>query len=275
MKKIAIIGNPVSHSMSPDMYSAAFSYLGIDYKYEKIELKADQLKEFTDLARNEYTGFSVTLPYKTEIIKYLDVVSSEAEFAESVNTVLIKDKKLYGYSTDGYGFEHAVIESFNTIVKNEEFFFIGCGGAAKGVITHLLFSGVKKIIIANRTESTVEEFAAKLKKKFSKAEILTCRPQSDKISEYLKSFPIVVQSTSLGLKRDDALPFNPEFLKKGMRVFDMIYGNAAFLTEAKKRECITVNGLLMLLYQGVKSFEIWTGVKAPVGIMKKALSGEN
>jgi len=272
MKKIAIIGNPISHSLSPGMHNAAFRDCLLDYEYGKIELKSHQLKAFTDQARAEYSGFNVTVPYKSEIIKYLDDVSSEAEFAESVNTVIAEDKKLRGYSTDGYGFERAIIESFDTDVKTEKFFFIGCGGAAKAVITHLLFLGAKKIVIANRTETKAKEFTEKLRKRFSGVEISSCGLNArEELSEHLKDSPIVVQSTTLGLKREDILPFNPEFLTSNMRVFDMIYNDTAFLAEAKKRGCVVANGLLMLLYQGVKSFEIWTGVKAPVEVMKKAL----
>ncbi len=271
MNKLSIIGNPVSHSLSPVMHNAAFKYLGMGYEYTSIELEPNELKDFTDRARKEYIGFNVTVPYKTEIIRYLDTVSPEAEFAESVNTVLVKNKKLHGYSTDGYGFEHAIVESFNADGKNEKYFFIGCGGAAKAVIAHLLLLGVKKIIIANRTESKAEEFAVRLRKENPGAEILSCGLISEEIADHLKDLPIVVQSTSLGLKKDDALPFNPEFLKSGTRVFDMIYRDTAFLRESKKRGCIAVNGLLMLLYQGVKSFEIWTGKKAPVEVMKKTL----
>jgi len=271
MKKITIIGNPVSHTLSPVMHNAAFKYLGIDYEYTSVELEVHQLEDFTNCARSKYAGFNVTVPYKTEIIKYLDTLSPKAEFAESVNTVLVKNKKLHGYSTDGYGFERAIAKSFNVNVKNEKFFFIGCGGAARAVIVHLLFLGVKKIIIANRTESKANEFATRLREKNPKTEILSCSLDSEKIKNYLEGFPIVVQSTSLGLKANDALPFNPELLKNGMRVFDMIYRDTLFLEEAKKRKCIAVNGLTMLLYQGAKSFEIWTNKKAPVEVMKKSI----
>lgn len=271
MNKLAVIGSPVSHSLSPVMYNAAFKYLGIKYDYASIELAPHQLKAFTDQARNEYIGFNVTVPYKTEIIRYLDTVSSEAEFAESVNTVLVKNKRLHGYSTDGDGFACAIVESFNANVKNEKFFFIGCGGAAKAVMARLLLLGAKSIIITNRTELKAEEFAVKLRKEYPESEILSCGLNSEKIMDYLKGFPIIVQSTSLGLEIDDALPFNPEFLKSGMCVFDMIYRDTAFLVEAKKRGCMTANGLLMLVYQGVKSFEIWTGNRAPAEVMKKTV----
>ena len=273
MKKIAVIGDPVSHSLSPVMQNTVFRYLCMDYEYGKIELKPYQLKDFCDLARDEYAGFNVTVPYKTEILKYLDQISPESEFSESVNLVLSKGKKLYGYSTDGYGFERAIIESFNIDIKDERFFFIGCGGASKAVITHLLFLGVKEIIIANRTESGAEEFAVKLHKKFPKSEVLSCGLNPVRLSDILRNHPIIVQATSLGLKKDDQLPFNPDFLGKGMRVFDMIYKDTEFFKEAKKRECIATNGLLMLLHQGAKSFEIWTERKAPVDVMKKALLG--
>lgn len=271
MKKIVLIGNPVSHSLSPVMHNAAFKYLGMDYEYESIELGSHQLKAFAERARNEYAGFNVTVPYKTEIIKYLDTLSPEVEFAQSVNTVLVKNNKLHGYSTDGYGFERAIAESFNVDVKNEKFFFIGCGGAARAVMAHLLFLGVKNIFIANRTESKANEFAIKLRKEKPGAEILSCGLDSEKITSYLEDFPIIVQSTSLGLMTNDALPFNLELLKNNMRVFDMIYTDTPFLKEARKRGCIAINGLTMLLYQGTKAFEIWTNNKVPVEVMKKAI----
>ena len=100
MNKIAVIGNPVVRSLSPLMHNAAFRHLGLDYSYGRVELALGGLGGFCEMARDEYAGFNVTVPFKTEIIKYLDTISPEAEFAESVNTVAVENGKLRGYSTD-------------------------------------------------------------------------------------------------------------------------------------------------------------------------------
>ncbi|MCP4180238.1 MAG: shikimate dehydrogenase [bacterium] len=273
MKHLAVIGNPISHSLSPIMHAVAIKSLGLDIDYSAVKVKNGELVDFLTRARSEYLGFNVTVPHKVDIIQYLDHVDQNAVLGESVNTVIVgKNGKLSGFSTDGYGLEKALNLEFSVKITEEYFFFIGCGGAAKAAISHLLSIGAKNIVIANRSLNKAKNFIDKLIKKYPKAHLSYCGlHDADIIKNHFDSNPIVIQSTSLGLNKNDALPLDVNLLNENMRIFDMIYGITPFLEQARKKNCLTADGRLMLLYQGVKSFLMWTGVEPPVNIMKNAL----
>ena len=272
-EKIAIIGKPISHSLSPVIHNAALKYLGIDSEYITINLERDCLERFIARAREELLGFNVTAPYKTTIAPFLDIVEDECVLSQSVNTVVVdKDGKLYGKSTDGYGLEMAFKETFHISPADIHLLLIGCGGAAKAVAVYFLKRGVKSIILINRTIANVIEFVDKLIKQYPKGQIRFCSLDGrDQINTFLDLNPVIVQSTSLGLRENDQSPFPPELFRKGLRVFDMIYHKTNFLHFAKSKKCVYADGRLMLLYQGAYAFSIWTGLEPPIEIMKRAL----
>ncbi len=273
MKKLAVIGNPISHSLSPVMHNAALKYLGLNYEYSAVEVKKEELAGFISDKSGKYSGFNVTVPHKTAIIPLLDSVDKSCLLGESVNTVEINDQgKLHGSSTDGYGLEKALEEIFNIRSEDVELFFIGCGGAAKAVAAHFLAKGVKGITFANRTVSKAAAFVEKIKKYYPNIRINYCSLyDSVNIKSLLDVNPVVIQSTSLGLKDSDPTPFDEMFFRKDLRVFDMIYRKTKFLELAAAGKCVCAGGELMLLYQGARSFKKWTGVEPPIDIMKKAL----
>lgn len=272
--KFCVIGNPIAHSLSPLMHNAAFKSYNLDYDYERILLPSeDELSSFIKNSTRDYLGFNVTLPYKSAVIRYLDFVAPEALLAGSVNTIVVEESgKLNGYSTDGYGLEMALKANFNSEPFNTKYLFLGCGGAANSCIVHLLSCGAKNIVIANRTQSKADELVSKLKKLYSSSEISSCSLRdSDRLKRLINDDYLIIQSTSLGLKESDELPLDVGLLTNGARVFDMIYKETKFQKMAKEKGCKCVKGLDMLLYQGAKSFEIWTGLQAPVEIMHKSL----
>ena len=273
MKKLAVIGNPIKHSLSPAMHNAALNSLGIDSEYIAVNLEIDCFEHFIAEAGKEFSGFNITVPYKTAVIPFLDVVENECLLSQSVNTVVVdKAGKLHGKSTDGYGLEKALEEVFHVSPVDINLFLIGCGGAAKAVAVHFLKRGVKSVIFANRTLTNAAEFVDKLAKQYPKNKIRYCSlTDCDAINKFLDLNPIVVQSTSLGLKEDDPSPLAPTLFRNGLRVFDMIYHKTNFLRLAEKNKCVCADGRLMLLYQGARSFNIWTGIEAPITIMKKVL----
>ena len=272
MKKLAVIGNPISHSLSPIMHNAALAHLGLDAEYIAVNLEENCLESFVAEARNSLLGFNVTVPYKTAIIPFLDSVDDESLLSQSVNTVVVKKGKLIGTSTDAYGLEKALEETFQVLPADITLFIIGCGGAAKAAAVHFLKEGTKRILFANRTLSNAAKFVAKLRSKFPESKIDFCGLDDyDKINDFLDLNPIVIQSTSLGLKKTDPSPLPSALFRNGLRIFDMVYGNTKFSQLAKSKKCICTDGRLMLLYQGVRSFSIWTGLEPPVEIMKEAL----
>lgn len=272
MKKLAIIGNPLAHSLSPVMQNAALKHLGIDCEYVAIELKREVLEPFIANARKTFFGFNVTAPFKSAVIPFLDAVDDDCLLAQSVNTVVNKGGKETGKSTDGYGLEKALDENFDVNPLEQNIFFIGCGGAAKAAAVHLLNKGIKQIVLANRTIEKVASFVDIIKLQYPKQQIEYCTLDDHYlINKHLDKNPILVQATSLGIKDDDPSPFPPELFRKDLRVFDMVYKNTKFLRIAESKGCICSNGLLMLLYQGACSFEIWTDLEAPIEVMKEAL----
>lgn len=274
MKKLGIIGNPVSLSLSPAMHNAALKHLGLDqdYVYIPVCVAKNDLGKFIEDARRSFRGFNVTTPLKSLIIPYLDSISNEAIISDSVNTILIDhNSKLHGKSTDGFGLEMALEESFG--FKPKSLLFIGCGGAAKAASVHFLNKGKIRLFFVNRTMKNVKEFVDKLKLKYPAAKIdFSALDDHGKINKFLEHDPILVQATSLGLNPGDKSPFPKSLFRKGMKVFDMIYNKkTTFQQEAMEQGCLVENGKLMLLYQGVQSFKLWTGHEAPVAIMKSAI----
>lgn len=273
-KKFGIIGNPVAHSLSPLMHNAAFKFYNCDYEYERILIPTEEeLGNFLKRSTGIYLGFNVTLPYKSAVIKYLNHLSPEALLAGSVNTIVVEDSgKLSGYSTDGDGLEMALRSNFKSEPSTEKYLFLGCGGAASSCIAHLLNRGAKIIVIANRTKSKADELAAKLQEKFPESNISSCSlPNSDMLKTFIYNDYLIIQATSLGLNDSDPMPVDTNLFTNRTRIFDMIYKETKFQKSLKEKGCKCLGGLDMLLYQGAKSFEIWTGLKAPIEVMRKAL----
>ncbi len=271
--KFAVIGDPVSHSLSPKMQNAAFRALGMMAEYEAIHVKTSGLAKFAKDSRDLYRGFNVTVPHKGGIIDFLDGISQNAELAGSVNTVSNNDGKLFGESTDGTGLQNALIEKLEVGIKGNAFLFVGCGGAAKAVAIHFASKGgASAIFFINRTVSKAEELCAKIAANFPGVRC-DCSSLDDDgfISQKINLVKTVIQLSSLGLKKDDPSPLNENFFIPTVSYYDTIYGDTGFLRAARKKKCPCADGLSMLIHQGAESFRIWTGINAPLDVMKKAL----
>ena len=272
-KLYAVIGDPIKHSKSPLMHNAVFSALNMNAKYKAIHVPEDKIEEFVEFAKNELYGFNVTVPHKKNIIQYLDGISDECKVTQSVNTVSVENGKLYGQSTDGYGMEMAIFEAFNIPLKDNKFLFLGAGGTVNAVSYHFLNNGADSVYIVNRTLSKAQKIVERLKKAFPQKNI-TCAQMSDVqvMNEILDSVQVIIQATSLGLNDSDPSPMPTELMRPDICMFDAIYKKTKFLQEAEKLSCPISTGHNMLVHQGAKSFEIWTGIKPDVQIMKKALA---
>ena len=274
-KKYAVIGDPISHSLSPNMHNAAFKALDIDAEYSAIHVKPENLAKFANSARTELDGFNVTVPHKNAIIAHLDNISDMCKITGSVNTVTIKDGQLFGDSTDGYGLQMAIKEAFKINIKDNSFLFLGCGGTVKAVSYHFIKEGAKELFIANRTLSKAEELTNYLTECTDSDIKCTAIDNINVLGQFLDSASVVIQVTSLGLKESDPSPLPKELIKSGTAMFDTIYKNTAFLKDAARSGVQYANGSLMLVHQGAKSFSIWTGQKAPIEVMKNAINVHN
>ena len=269
-----VIGDPVAHSRSPEMQNAGFSALGLGRPYGKLRVTAPELGDFARYASENLDGFNITVPHKGGILPYLAGISATAKLAGSVNTVCCRDGALYGDSTDGYGLEGALREAFGVEPEGMELLFFGTGGAARATAFHFAARGARSIFFVNRTPERAESLRREVAAAFPALQTATAALQDESaVKALLRRSRVVVQATSLGLKPDDPSPVPPEWLACNPQLccFDTIYRATPFLRGAAALGLPVADGRAMLLYQGVKSLEIWTGRTAPLEAMRAAL----
>ncbi len=268
----AVIGDPIAHSLSPAMQGAGLAALGLDADYLAFHVKADELPAFVEKARKELRGFNITVPHKGNIIPFLDEMSEGAKLARSVNTVSIVNGRLIGESTDGYGLESAISESFGLDVRGSSICFIGCGGAVQAVAFHFAAHGANRLFFLNRTVQTAQDIADRIQRSFPSTRALAASISDlSSAKEFLGASKIAIQGTSIGLKPEDPSPIPPELLPEGICLYETIYKRTRLLESAQGRGIRCANGLSMLLHQGAKSLSIWTERPAPVEAMRHAL----
>ncbi len=261
MLRLDVIGDPIEHSMSPLIHGTALDTLGKPYEYRKVRVKKGELEEYISGAKKlGISGFNLTMPHKVDILPYLDFIDEEAQIYKSVNTVRIKDGKLFGYNTDGSGFIRAM-EDCGIFAEGKNITILGAGGVVSTLARKLEIEGAKAIIILNRTLSAAEEIAKKLYIP-TQAMALTC----ENINKSVQNCDILINATPLGMAGTDRdfedLGFMNN-LKSGALVYDLIYNpeETSFLSTAKKCGFKTLNGMGMLIYQGLLADSIFLGKK--------------
>lgn len=269
--KYVVIGDPIAHSLSPEMQNPGFEALGMGECYGKLHVTLDSFPEFVEFARKNLDGFNITVPHKQTIIPYLDSISHEAELTGSVNTVIIKSGKMHGESTDGFGLENALKEAFDFDLSGGKVLFIGCGGAVQATAFHFAAQGVKALYFANRTLSKAKDLSSKISENYPDCKCYCCAlDDEESLKEFIAQVSVVVQGSSLGLKDSDPMPIDPALLKD-VCFYDTIYKETPLLKAAGQAGLKTADGRTMLLHQGAKSLELWTGQEAPIEKMRQAL----
>ena len=268
----AVIGDPVGHSLSPAMQNAAFRALGISASYIAVHVHGPDLAAFAEDARRHLAGFNITVPHKNSILPFLDDVDPAARAAGSVNTVtVLPNGTLKGCSTDGYGIEHAVLEAGGPALKGASICFIGCGGVTPALAFHAAEAGAVSLRILNRTVEKARLLKEKLHVRHPELECVAA-PLAEAAS-LLDGAVLTVQCTSLGLDPADPAPVDPALLWKNTFAFDLVYKRKTrFLSGAEAAGIPCADGSAMLLHQGARSFEIWTGRTAPLDTMRRALA---
>lgn len=275
MKRYALLGWPVGHSLSPQMQNAGFKATGIDATYECIPVPPGELPATVKRLLDEgFSGWNVTVPYKEDMHDLCDVVEgTEAAAARTVNTVIVKEGRTYGYSTDGIGLDRALRHSFGFKELPKRMLFLGAGGAAQATAAYCARHGVRKITIANRTLSNAERIADLVKIIAPECEVIIL--PLDHANEALNYCDVILQCTSLGLHRNDPAPMPAELIPRHIPVFDLVYTPSAFRDALRSQGNPVADGLELLLQQGMESFHIWTALTPPEPEMRKSLAQYN
>ncbi|TAK07972.1 MAG: shikimate dehydrogenase [Candidatus Manganitrophaceae bacterium] len=273
-KLFGIFGHPVAHTLSPFMHNAAFDAVGLPYRYVPFEVPPDRLEgAVKGILPLGIRGVNVTIPHKEAILPFLDQVDEEAKMIGAVNTVEVISGRLIGHNTDGRGFLESLFE-MKVALSGKRVILLGAGGAARAVAAVLAQQSIAEMVIVARTAARGKALADRL------AAISPGLKVSLWGADWGSPLPadpdrstLLINTTPLGMKQEDPLPFPIHLIDSRWSVADLIYRPAetALLAAAKRAGAQVIPGLGMLLHQGVLAFEIWTGQKAPLSVMRQAL----
>lgn len=261
-KLIGLVGNPVEHSISPQLHNTLSMEFSKNLIYVPFRVEEGFLRDAVNgLRAINVLGFNVTIPYKTEIIGLLDEVSEEALLMGAVNTVKNIDGKLIGYNTDADGFLNSFIEETGEGFKDKNVLIIGAGGTARALAVKIAMEGASNIGIINRTIEKAQNIADIVNENVKNV-VNTYNFKNLELTNLINKTDIIINTTSVGMYPNiESTPIQVDF-RKDQIVYDVIYNpyETKLLSEAKKSGCKTVNGLGMLIYQGIKAYEVWSGV---------------
>ena len=249
MKKFLVIGNPIYHSLSPQLHNYWFKKNNINAIYDKQKLDENEIENLiSDIRNKKIHGANVTVPFKKIIIPFLDQLSLGAEKTQSVNTIYFNNNKLVGHNTDIDGFEHG-IKNLKFNISGKKVLILGAGGVVPSIIYALNRMNVFKIIVSNRTKDKAE----KLKFFFSNLEIVEWGN--------VPKFDMIINATSIGLNKNDEISLDLSKVGKNKIFYDVIYNpvETNFLRTGKKLGNIIENGKFMFIYQALAAFKIWHG----------------
>ncbi len=253
MKKYLVIGNPISHSLSPKLQNYWLKQHNINAIYDKLKLEEKEIEGIIqDIRKQKIAGCNVTVPFKKKVIPFLDKLSIQAEQTQSVNTIIFEKGNLIGHNTDIVGFDKA-IKSLNFNMKGKKILILGAGGVVPSIVFALKKMDVSEITISNRTKQKAEN----LKILFKNLNILEWGNLLD--------FDAIINATSLGLNNEK---INLDFSKVGKNklFYDVIYNPAEtnFLKEGKQFGNTSENGAKMFVYQALEAFKLWHGVEPEI-----------
>jgi shikimate dehydrogenase len=260
-KIFGILGRPVSHSLSPAMHNAAFRHLGINAAYVAFPV-TDLTQAVSGLRGLGIGGVSVTIPFKEEIIPFLDELDPQATAIGAVNTVVNRDGRLTGYNTDWLGAVTALTAKIS--LKGHHVLILGAGGASRAIAYGIIQKGARVSLMdidAARAAALIQDLGAQA----IPPEALGTCPAT-----------ILVNATPVGMTPDiDGIPINPDLLGRFEVVMDIVYQplTTRLLREAQAKGAATIDGLQMLIHQGAAQFELWTGLEAPAEVMAETAYG--
>jgi shikimate dehydrogenase len=261
---LAVLGHPIKHSVSPPMHNAALAMLGrSDWRYHRFDVPPDDLPRALELLHaKKFHGVNLTVPHKIIAFDRVAEVDAAARSLGAVNTLLWTPRGWHGFNTDGYGLASAVRETLGRELAGTHVILLGAGGAARGAAVECLTRACASLSIANRTAENLNALLSLLAPLAGKIPLRGFSPATPPVD--LPSGVLVINATSAGLRPDDPAPIDLTALPKVAAVYDMIYNppQTPLLRQAKSLGLPHAHGLSMLVHQGAKSLEIWSGAPA-------------
>jgi shikimate dehydrogenase len=280
--RLGVFGDPVAHSLSPDMQNAALRACEINAQYARFHIRANELRSALRFLRNlDFVGVNLTVPHKIAGFAQIDEADESASRVGAVNTIRLRDKKLVGSNTDGEGFLRAIRAEFSVDVRDLRVMIIGAGGGTgRAIAWQCALENCERLVLVNRTLEKAIALPGQLRPFFSGPRVLgpTARLEGvaweeSAIRMQLADIDLIVNATPLGMNPSDPAPIPTRLLAPHHMIFDCVYGasKTALLRAAEEAGSRGVNGLSMLLYQGARSFSIWFDREPPIDAMRKAL----
>ncbi len=275
--RLAVIGDPIAHSRSPQMHNPALAACDIPASYIRVQVPVGQVKHaFTLFQKADFLGVNITIPHKFEALDAVDHLDPAAQRLGAINTLAIRDGKLHGYNTDGPGFICSVQEAFKTNLRDLRILILGAGGGAgRAVAVQCALDGCQRLVLANRTPEKATHLAQELTTLSSTTPVTILPWDPAHLLKELPHIDLIVNATSLGMKAEDAPLIPPQSLTPQHLVLDMVYrANGTptpLIADAQLAQAQTADGLTLLLHQGALSFEHWFNRPAPLEVMRQAL----
>jgi shikimate dehydrogenase len=277
--RLGIFGDPVAHSLSPQMQNAALRDDKV--QYARFQISPSELRQALNRVRTlNFIGVNLTVPHKIAAVGFMDDLEESAQRIGAVNTVKIDNGQVRGFNTDGKGFARAIREEFSVDLRDLRIMILGAGGAARAIALQCAKESCERLVIANRTFDTAKKLADAVRDLFAGPKVLgpVARLQAITWEESAFRFQIanidlIVNATPLGLNRSDPSPIPARLLAPHLMIYDTVYSQqrTPLISAAIESGARAANGLSMLLHQGALAFEIWFGREAPLDAMRKAL----
>jgi shikimate dehydrogenase len=280
--RLGVLGDPVAHSLSPEMQNAVLGACEIAAQYARFHIRPNELRSALRIFRNlDFLGVNLTVPHKIAGFGQIDEADKSASPIGAVNTIRVRDKKLVGSNTDGEGFLRAVRSEFSVDLRDLRVLIIGAGGGTgRAIAWQCALENCERLVLVNRTLEKANALAERLRSFFMEARVLGPAARLEAVAweeplmrMQLADIDLIVNATPLGMNPSDPTPIPGRLIAPHHMVFDCIYGpsKTALLRAAEQAGARSANGISMLLHQGALSFSIWFDREPPIDAMRKAL----
>ncbi len=281
--RLGVLGDPVAHSLSPEMQNAALRESHIAMQYALFQIAPDELEPAIRLMQGlGFVGVNLTVPHKIAAVALVDEAEKQAAKIGAINTIVFRENKLLGWNTDGPGFARAIREEFSVDLRDLRVLLLGAGGGAgRGIAYECAVQNCERLVLLDRTFEKSQALARELADYFSgprvlgpEARLAPIRWNDAELRTQLARTDLVINATTVGLKHSEASALSQALIAPHLMIYDLIYrqSSTALLAAATAAGARGANGLAMLLYQGALAFEIWFDRAAPLEAMRAALT---